>query len=262
MSDRITLEEIIKMVLDDKGIEYEKTNDSTIRKLRRAFFRLIERLGGEKEEFKTEKGKYEFHEKEIYFMKALINQLYDSNSIITQFVDERHRDKVFSSKEIRAFIMSVLDELEKDGANEEDLELMAEFFNIQFLYSPKRSLEYCHMYIDCLALNLQDLTLSEQSRYLGKMEHLLKKEFNLRLVELAVNTSDVADIAKGAATEAFNSQPYFIDDPVIRYEYIQRDRAMLQKIQEDIDLRCYIEKKTSSKAECIFNYARLDGTSK
>lgn len=52
MQKIISLQEIIESVLNDKGVEYEKTNDSTVRSLRRAFDKLIERLGSDKETLK------------------------------------------------------------------------------------------------------------------------------------------------------------------------------------------------------------------
>ena len=43
----------------------------------------------------------------------------------------------------------------------------------------------------------------------------------------------------------------------IQAEYVQRDIEILRAIQEDDDLREYIEKKTGKKAEDIFNYRAL-----
>lgn len=39
---------------------------------------------------------------------------------------------------------------------------------------------------------------------------------------------------------------------------MQRDKRVLEAIQEDDDLRQYIEKKFGKRAEEIFNYAVLD----
>lgn len=47
-------------------------------------------------------------------------------------------------------------------------------------------------------------------------------------------------------------------EPMLRSYYIERDKELLGKIQEDDDLRCYVEKKFGKKAEEIFNYTKLN----
>ena len=141
---------------------------------------------------------------------------------------------------------------------------MAHFFGSIFLYSPLRSIEYCHTLIDMLALNLQDLTSDRQSIYIGKVENILKKEFALRVTESTLEILDIAGIieqSKNIVGNKIGIQNYCEKDPEIRFEYIQRDKRVLERIQEDDDLRCYIEKKMGMRAEDIFNYASLEGKS-
>ena len=261
MPDKISLQEIIEDVLDDKKVAYEKTNDSNVRTLRRAFNRLIERLGSDKEMLQKG-GNFEFHKSEVPFMKVLIGQLYDGRGLIAHFTNERNRNMNFSARDVRGLIQSLLDEADKDGASEEELNEMARFFSSIFLFSPLRSIEYCHNLIDMLAMNLQDLPTSNQSIYLGKLEHILKKEFALRLAESALHSLNIAgmiDLSNEIAANDIDTQPYYECDPEIQFEYIQRDKCVLEKIQDDDDLRLYIEKKLGKKAEEIFNYTSLEG---
>lgn len=264
MPDKFSLQEIIENVLDDKKVAYETTNDSNVRMLRRAFNRLIERLGGDKEMLQKG-GNFEFQKSEVPFMKVLLGQLYDERGLIAQFTNERNKNTKFSSKAVHELIQSLLDEADKDGASEEELNEMARFFTSIFLFSPLRSIEYCHKLIDMLAMNLQDLPTSKQSIYMGKLEHILKKEFALRVAESALHSLNIAgmiDLSNEIAANDISTQPYYECNPEIQFEYIQRDKRVLEKIHDDDDLRLYIEKKLGKKAEEIFNYTSLESKSK
>lgn len=110
-------------------------------------------------------------------------------------------------------------------------------------------------------MNLVEFPISIQSLYLDKLEHILKKEFALRIAESATNILEIADIINSTKKEAGDNigiQSYSEFDPEIRFEYINRDKRVLKRIQEDDDLWQYIEKKIGRKAEEIFNYASLE----
>lgn len=260
----IPLDSIIKKVLDSKGVQYnEAGSDSNIAALRRAFYRLLERLGSDKERFK-ENGKYLFAEQEVPFMIALLTQLYDNNGIIADFVNGGKKSKKFSSREVREFLDILLEEIEKAESDEKknELEEMGEFFSEIFLWSPLRSVEDCHDLIDSFASYLQDLPVDSQGYYLGSIEHILKKEFSLRYAEATMEMKKLAENieqSKKIYNDDIGIQRYYgIQDPKIRFHYMQRDKRVLEAIQEDDDLRQYIEKKFGKRAEEIFNYAVLD----
>lgn len=265
MQKKISLQKIIESVLDDKGVEYDKTNDANVQSLRRAFYKLLERLGSDKEVLKCGKRNIEFKEAEVPFMKVVFSQLYEKNGIIDEFINEKNEHKKFSSRDVHKLIQDLLDEADKAGMDEEELIELAQFFSRIFLASPLRSIEYCHSLIDKLALTLQDLTYSEQAGYLIKVENILKKEFGLRFAEFTLNTEGLAyliDERRKYCGDNINSDKFYEYDPEIRYSYIQRDRAVLERIQEDDELRQYIEKKLGKKAEEIFDYAELDDKTK
>ncbi len=260
---RISLEEIIKKVLDDKKIKYEISIDSNVRNLRRAFERLLKRLGSDIERYKHN-GVIEFAEEETPFMKSLLSQLYDNKGIIADFVNGGKKGKRFSSKEVREFLDILTKEIDKaeSDVKKEELEDVAEFFSEIFLWSPLRSIENCHGLIDSFASCLQDLPVDSQGYYLGTIEHILKKEFSLRYTEATIEMKELAEKieqSKGIYNDDIGIQRYYgIQDPRIRFHYMQRDKRVLETIQEDADLRQYIEKKFGKKAEEIFNYAMLD----
>lgn len=97
---------------------------------------------------------------------------------------------------------------------------------------------------------------------MGKVEQILKKEFALRIVEATMRIAEIAgdiEISKKLGNDDIGIQDYYYEsDPQIRFHYIQRDKRVLEAIQEDDDLRQYIEKKFGKRAEEIFNYAILD----
>lgn len=245
MSDKISLQEIIENVLADNGIDYESINDSNVRRLRRTFDRLIERLGSDKEILKDKDGNFLFRKSDKSFMKNLINQLNDDDSSIAKFTKGRTSEINFSPNEVRKLIQSILDEADKN-----ELEQIAFFFSGIFLYSPLRSKQDCHDLIDCLSLSMSD-----QSIYLGKIEHILKKEFALRIAEATLH---ILAIAKGLdyADGDIGNHYYYERNPEIRFEYAERDKRVLKKIQEDDDLRLYIEKNLGEKRK-IFSIIPL-----
>lgn len=260
MQGKVTLKDIIEDVLaNDSGIRvekhsnYENVRESNIRQLYRKFERLFERLGGDKEVLKDGGKNIEFDKLDVPIIKALISQLNSGQGIIAEFVNVRNGNKQFSSNDVIKFIHALRNEVAKDDTmNKEELAYLTQFFCNIFLYSPLRSLETCHKTIDALALELHDLPYDEQSVYLGKVEHILKKEYSLRIAESAQEIVRIAD------SKEFREHYYYEHDPAIKFYYAQRDRQILKAIQEDDDLRQYIEKKLGQKAEMIFNYASLE----
>lgn len=202
----------------------------------------------------------EFEESEVPFLKVIFSQLYDKKGIIDKFINEKSEHKKFSVRDVHKLIQELLDEAEKAGMDEEELIKLAQFFSDIFLESPLRSIEYCHTLIDALALNLQDLTYGEQIQYLKKVEHILKKEFALRFAEKTLREANLGwciDDRRKAMGDDISSEKFYEYDPDIRYIYMQRDKAILENIREDDDLRQYIEKKLGKRAEEIFDYAEL-----
>lgn len=220
-------------------------------------------MGSDIERYKHN-GVIVFVEEEVPFMKSLLSQLYDNKGIIADFVNGGKKSKRFSSKEVREFLDILMKEIEKaeSDAEKNELEDMGKFFSEIFLWSPLRSVEDCHSLIDSCASYLQDLPIDSQSYYLGTVEYFLKKELNLRYAEAAMEMKKLAEEIE-QSKEIYNDdigiQRYYgIQDPQVRFHYMQRDKRVLEAIQEDDDLRQYIEKKLGKRAEKIFNYAVLD----
>lgn len=263
MQGKVTLKEIIESIFSDVDTDnltegeynqYDDDREKYTRKLYRKFERLLERLGSDKEILKAGGRTMEFNEAEVPFMKVLLTQLLDNESIIAKFTNDATASKKFSSSDIHDLIQSLIDEADKAGMSERELIDLAKFLESIFLCSHLRSIERCHMLIDGLALNLQDLPSSVQAAYLGKVEHILDKEYALRIAESAFRIRDLAELV---SSNEFDVQFYYEHDPEIRFEYMQRDREVLERIQEDDDLRKYIEKVFQRKAEEIFNYVEL-----
>ena len=254
MSKKISLQKIIEATLTEKGVALD---ESIIRSLRRDFERLIKKMGGDKAQIKSKNGKIEFDESEVPFIKVIMRQLYDKKGLVAKFTNE-HTD--ISSSDIHKLIQSIIDEEDKNGATEDELVNLACFLDNIFFCAPLYSIENCHLAIDTLVLNLQDLTSTQQAVYLSKVEHTVKKEVKLRIAESAINALEICEsieLSKQLYEYDIGIQGYCEFDSKIRLEYVQRDKNTLAKIQEDDDLRYYIEKKIGKKAEEIFNYATL-----
>jgi hypothetical protein len=255
MQDKVSLQKIIEIVLEDKGVEYEKSNDSNVRSIRRAFDRLIERLGSDKEFLKNRGRNIKFCKEEVSFMKVIIGQLYDHRGLVAKFSEKHIKNKEFSSSDVHELIQSLLDEAGKSGVNEDELIQMAKFFSNIFSWSLLRSIEYCHKLIDVLVWNLRDFPSNIQSEHLRKIEYILKKEIAFQIVETIIYIREIAEMiemSKEVADNKIGIQDYSEFAPEIRVEYTERDKRVLEKIQEDDDLRHYVEKKIGEKSRGNF----------
>ena len=251
--ETVSLQKIIDMVLEEAPSTSVVDNyDNEKRTLYRKFERLIEKLGANKETVKKGGRKYEFRETEVPWMKVILSQLHTDHGVIAEFVNRKKRKNRFSSKEVRELIQSILDEMDKNGAAKVELEEMAIFFNRIFRMSSLRAIENCHNYIDALAMNLQDLEYDQEAQCLNEIERLLGVVFMGRCLKLAINCADICNIIVSEYDDT--ACPYEGLPPEIVYTYMERDRELLECIQEDDALREYIEKKFSMKAEQIFRH--------
>lgn len=266
MQGKVTLKNIIESVLSDIDTDsftaqeidqYEDDKEKNTRKLYRKFERLLERLGTDKEILKAGGRTMSFNESEVPFMKVLLTQLLVNKGIIAEFTNDAGASKKFSSRDIHDLIQSLIDEADKSGMDEDELKQMAGFLYSIFLASPLRSIEKCHSLIDTLASCLQDLTSDQQARYLKEIEKCLERECFLRSIESIIEISNIAEIVE-ASTDGSDTAPYSDYPPEIGFEYLQRDRNVLRRIQEDDDLRKYIETVFRKSAEEIFYYVTLE----
>lgn len=130
---KISLEDIIKKVLTDKGINNDIAYDSNVRALRRAFGRLFERLGSDIEIYKHN-GVIEFAESEVPIMKSILFQLYNNKGIIADFVNGGKKNKRVTSNDAYEFLELLKEEIEKAETEEKKEEMihMLDFFNDLF----------------------------------------------------------------------------------------------------------------------------------
>lgn len=260
--EKVSLSSIIDAVLEnDPNPDALVKMDDNKRNLYRKFEKLIEKLGAEKNIVKKD-NRYVFNEADVPIIKVVLKQLYTGNGPVADFVNKKTRNHRPSSKDVQDMIQSLLDEADQQGASEEELVEMMEFFSQIFLLSPSRSFEHCHKYIDALALNLSDLPSSAQAAFLLSVEEMLRREFWARCVQSAFYGKTIAELLACSIDDSNESNkissPYENYEPEIEYEYMERDRAILKEIQADEDLRTYIEKKAGKKAEVIFAHVVLD----
>ena len=259
MGKKYSLQEIINDVIaekNEKGKAKSNVNDNVEaerRWLRRSFDKLMYNLGCDKEVIKDGGRNIEFDELEVPVIKVLISCFFKEESVISKFVNETNSKKRTASEDVYHFLVELKKEVEKDETvDKENMAYILQYLANIFLYSPLRSIENCHKLIDELVQHLQDLPSDEQSIYLGKVEHILKKEVALRIAESA------QEIVRITERKEYREHFYYEKDPEIQFLYRERDRQVLRAIQEDDDLRLYIEKKVGCKAEKIFNYAALN----
>lgn len=256
MSTSYSSSRIIRLVLEEKECNYGYESEE--KSLRRHFSKLVEKLGTNVDALKKDGKTISFSEAEVPFLKILLSQFYDKKGIIYEFTTDKSTNQKFSLEEVHSLIQQLIDEAERSGMEEDELKQMAIFLSRLFSESPLRSFEYCHRLIDCLALNLGDLTATQQAKYFKHIEDILNKEILLRIVESAINIKEIANIiqsSKKLNEDEIGIQNYEWYEPEIIYEYKQRDKQVLDAIQNDDNLRRYIEDTFNKKAEDIFNIA-------
>ena len=189
MSGKISLKKIIEEVLAEKELLH---NESSERRLRRAFDKLLETLGGNKDQLKGRDlvgAKIGFDKSEVPFMKIIIRQLYEGKGLIAKFTD---KNSDISSMDVHDLIQSIIDEADKDGASEEGLADLMLFLTNLFNCSPMYLIEDCHSLLDILELNIQGLPTAHQALRLSKVLSFLKQEVAVQLI------GDVSDLFEAA----------------------------------------------------------------
>ena len=152
--------------------------------------------------------------------------------------------------------MEALTKKASENLSEDKLKEVALFYARLFGYFPADLIEQCHQLVDAFALNLQDFPFEEQVLYLNKFLRTLKHEFILRIVESTINMRDIAEIITADNDEG--EIPYSFCCPEVRETYIKRDKNVLEKIQQDPNLRTYIETSFGRKVEEIFSYLNAE----
>lgn len=256
MGDTVSLQHLIEEVLQDFYADKNTAADpSNVRNLRRAFERFIEALGGDPAILKDDSGRYKFEQDEVRYVKFILAQLNRKHEVFDILIKDHQRKKAFSSEKVNDLIKTLFAEAEQNQESCEELEELAKLCCKVFLFSPMRSLEKCHAAIDALWSTVQDLTYDEQSAYLANVAKYLELEIRHSIVESAINISDTARLAVYFTPDGFS--PYEDLPSDIQYDYLQRDRNILARIQQDEGLRYYIESTFNKKAEDIFGYTAI-----
>ncbi len=250
MSKTYSLNQIIQMVLEENGSKGTISQEAETRQLRRAFYSLLEHIHADKDELKEGGKNLKFEEKELPFIKALLSQLYSRKGTAYKIISGK--DTSFSSKDIMDLIQSIINEMDQTQISEEELLDTSLYYAQFFGYFYTYILEECHHIVDSFALNLQDLPFELKISCLKRFSMTLKHELVLRVIESALNTKDIAEIL---SLDNYEGEiPYNFCCPEVRESYVERDQKILKKIQQDQNLRTYIETSFGLKAEEIFSY--------
>lgn len=251
------ISEVLKSLYDEKdGIPISE------RTLLRRFYKLVSLCGGTPEALKDQNGHIYFEDENITFLKYVIIQLVNNDGICSRLIDKHTKDNTISAKEIHNFIQGYLDLMEKEGYSEQDMVATLELFSWLFCDPLLASIEYCHQMIDFIHFNLLLYPYTYQVLEMKKVEEQIKKIFAQTVVEAVFEVGELAQFIE--KTKALNEddvgiQKYFCnedgEEDGASLEYKSRDYRVLQMIQQDKDLRLYVEKRVGKKAEEIFNVA-------
>jgi len=126
-----------------------------------------------------------------------------------------------------------------------------------FLLGPRRAISKCHAHIDLFWSYIQGLTYKQQSDYLERIATFLEAEIMRLMAESTISIKKTCDSIKSLNLSP-SCTPYEHLPDDIKSVYLQRDRNILAAIQNDSDLRWYIEKTCNMEAEKIFGYTAFE----
>ncbi len=249
---QISLGAIISDVLKERNVE----NEASIKQCRRNFTKLIEKLGGNIDDLKNCQNSIRFNEDEVPFIKFLILKIFlSSNNAINNFLSSK--DKDITPEMVEEFIDQVANEF-CDSENSEEKEKMITYLSDIFMLSHVRIVKECHELVDHYANELYYLPRSLKLLYLQNLKNELCCITASQLMQVAQKIKEISEyieLCKDGEKEVDCIYDGFSID--IQTEYIQRDQEILRALQEDEDLRAYVEKKIGKKVEEIFNYRAL-----
>ncbi len=253
---KVSFMSIVKEYIEEKGLNDDPKVDAYLRKSYRYLEDFIEKLGGNIDDMKSANHRIEFDESEIPSIKYLLRQFLASDkNTIKNFINSK--DNNYSVDEINKFI----DQFTNEYCTPEDKcakVYLVEYMSNIFMLSHMRLIEECHALIDLYACNLQYLPRSLKLVNLQAFEDEISHLFALQLVGLARQIEDISRYIELCKDDEEDIDCIYDNLPVsVQSEYVQRDQEILKAIQEDDDLRRYIEKKIGKKAEDIFNYKAL-----
>lgn len=255
-SQKVSLRSIIMSVLEENS--NADTYEADQKKLQRGFKKLITKIDGDPQELKDGKN-FSFSKDEVTFIKVILTKILKEKGVISEIVNDKELNDHFSSSKIHNFIQSVIDELDKEGEDEETIKRTAFFLIDIFHLSPLRSIEHCHALIDMLEKNTYEMLPIQQIRFWLEIEELLKTEVSCRVAESAFQTQTIAmaiQVSKDSPDD-IGMQDYFQCElsPEDIMEYRLRDERILDAILNDKDLKTFIKNSLEEDAEQIFNYA-------
>ena len=226
------------------------------RTLLRRFQRLISICGGNYTFLQNKAGKVYFNENDAHFIKHILTELVNNEGMSSIFIDKKSSDEFVGEEEIHSFIQSYINKLEKDNCDENEIKETFDFLCMLFLYPVHLSRENCHKYIDSIWLNLQPYPYTHQVPMMKKVESLLKKQLAITAVNsmfMIGELSNLIQTSKDITDNDIGIQDY--GDDTTATEYFERDRRALQLIQNNPEIRAYVERLTRQKAEEVFNVA-------
>lgn len=140
-----SLESIIKEVIEEAGVY----NEANVRKYRRYFYKLIEKMGGDIEVLKKGTRNISFDENEVGFIRSIIKTLCSFNkSTLSDFIEGNDE---FTPVIVHKFLEELAADLGQSDISEDEKRRQIQFFSDIFLLSDKRIIEECHTIIDMIA---------------------------------------------------------------------------------------------------------------
>lgn len=232
----------------------EYTNkEAVVLRFRRGFDGLLEKIGGSKEIMKAGGRNIEFDESEVPLMRVIIKRLYEGDGLIADLGDDT---KPITAEALVNLADSLVNEYKINGASEDEVRDFEEYA-YDYLRVPQLVFkEKCIQLINEIISKNVDVQSKYQAECFKRIIAFLPREVvidYMDTVDIINQRIDIAVIDK-EIQYFFGTNNDFYDgySSQDKEECMQIDKAILEMLHEDDDLRHYIKKKIGRKVEELF----------
>lgn len=226
---------------------------SAVKRLLRQFTKFIEMTGGTTEELKNEKGQMLFDDNDVPLLKFILTQLAQEKGFAFDFLQKKV--DLASIEDTHNLIQQMLDSMATDGLSDDEAQAIVNWLDRAFQFSFRLEIENCHRMVDSIAANMLQYPYTHSMIYVNQFHQLLQREFARITVEAIMNIGELAEflqMAKDIAETDSPSDLYGEEDDAIKSEYCQRDSNVVAFLDNNPEIRRYVERRAGATVEEIW----------
>lgn len=253
-----------EIAVEIEGVFEHESGKSEIsyKTLERRFNEFIKCCGGDINILKDSSGRIYFEEKEEEFIRYILLELADEESIMYKIVKGKDYEEI-SFDDVTNF-MDDLNKLLRNKYSDEQVDFFMSSLDLKIQYGAQVELNNIMNIIDAIDSNLSTYIYTYRLQKLNELRIKLEQEFVNTTVEAVMNTGKLAEFIESTkelledniGVQNYESSSDEEEEDDIQLEYLQRDRQTLNYLKENPYIKKHIEEKVGKKVEDIFNIAK------